>query len=71
MTSLKQQEPKKQLPKEQHDRAQKSAKKPMTKAEQRRRFEEMSRELGCDEGQALDAEFSKIVPPRRATKAKG
>lgn len=43
----------------------------MTKAEQRRRFEEMSRELGCDEGQALDAEFSKIVPPRRATKAKG
>jgi hypothetical protein len=40
------------------------AKKPLSKAEQRRRFEETARELGCDEGQALDAAFSKIVPPK-------
>lgn len=41
----------------------------MTKAEQRRRFEELSRELGCDDGQALDAAFSKIVPPKVPPKA--
>lgn len=37
----------------------------MSAAEQRRRFEETARELGCDEGQALEAAFSKIVPPKR------
>lgn len=42
------------------------AKKPLTKAEQRRRFEETARELGCDDGQALDAAFGKIVPPKVA-----
>jgi hypothetical protein len=26
----------------------------MSKAEQRRRFEEMARELGCDNGEAMD-----------------
>ena len=46
------------------------AKKSMTKAEQRRRFEETARELGCDDGQALDKAFSKIVPPK-VPKAKG
>jgi hypothetical protein len=39
-------------------------KKPMTKAEQRRRFEKTARELGCDNGEALDAAFGKIVPPK-------
>jgi hypothetical protein len=42
--------------------------KPLTKAEQRRRFEETARELGCDEGQALDHAFSKIVPPKVPSK---
>jgi hypothetical protein len=42
----------------------KVVKKPLTKAEQRRRFEETARELGCDDGQALDKAFSKIVPPK-------
>jgi hypothetical protein len=36
----------------------------MTPVEQRRRFEETARELGCDDGQALDAAFGKIVPPK-------
>ena len=36
----------------------------MTLADQRRRFEEASRELGCDNGEALDAAFGKIVPPK-------
>ena len=36
----------------------------ITPAEQRRRFEETARELGCDDGQALDAAFGKIVPPK-------
>lgn len=40
------------------------SKKPMSAAEQRRRFEETARELGCDDGQALDKAFSKIVPPK-------
>lgn len=40
----------------------------MTKAEQRRRFEEMSRELGCDEGETLDRVFGKIVPPKLPAK---
>ncbi len=39
----------------------------MTPAEQRRRFEETARELGCDDGQALDAAFGKIVPPKVPT----
>lgn len=39
-------------------------KKPLTPSEQRRRFEETARELGCDDGQALDAAFGKIVPPK-------
>ena len=43
-----------------------AAKKPLTKAEQRRRFEETAKELGCDDGQALDAAFGKIVPPKVA-----
>lgn len=47
------------------------AKKPLTKAEQRRRFEETARELGCDDGQALDAAFGKIVPPKVAPDSKG
>ena len=42
----------------------KSRSKPLSKAEQRRRFEETAKELGCDDGQALDKAFSKIVPPR-------
>jgi hypothetical protein len=42
----------------------------ITKAEQRRRFEETAKELGCDDGQALDAAFGKIVPPKVA-KASG
>lgn len=40
------------------------SKKLMTPEEQRRRFEETARELGCDDGQALDAAFGKIVPPK-------
>ena len=42
------------------------ARKPLTKAEQRRRFEETAKDLGCDDGQALDAAFGKIVPPKVA-----
>lgn len=42
----------------------KTTKKPLSAAEQRRRFEQTAKELGCDEGQALDAAFSKIVPPK-------
>lgn len=41
---------------------QRSAKERITLVEQRRRFEETARELGCDDGQALDAAFGKIVP---------
>jgi len=41
----------------------------MTKAEQRRRFEEMSRELGCDDGETLDRVFDSIVPPKPPTKS--
>ena len=47
-----------------------AAKKPMSAAEQRRRFEETARELGCDEGQALDRAFPKIVPPKLPEKSK-
>ena len=36
---------------------------PLTPAEQRRRFENLSRELGTDGGEALDRVFTKIVPP--------
>jgi hypothetical protein len=39
---------------------------PAGKAEQRRRFEELSRELGCDDGQALDRAFSKISAAENA-----
>ena len=37
---------------------------PLTPAEQRRRFEELSRELGTDNGETLDRVFGKIVPPK-------
>ena len=43
-----------------------ATKKPLTKAEQRRRFEETAKELGCDDGQALDAAVGKIVAPKVA-----
>ena len=36
----------------------------MRKAKQRRRFEETTRELGCDQGEALDRVFGKIVGRR-------
>jgi hypothetical protein len=49
----------------------KTPKKPLTKAEQRRRFEETAKELGCDDGQALDAAFGKIVPPKVAKSGGG
>lgn len=39
-------------------------KKPMSVAEQRRRFEETAKELECDDGEALDRAFPKIVPPK-------
>lgn len=42
---------------------------PLSPAEQRRFFEETSRELGCDDGEALDAAFGKIVPPKVPAKA--
>lgn len=35
---------------------------PLSPAEQRRRFEELSRELGTDQGETLDRVFGKIVP---------
>lgn len=37
---------------------------PLDPAEQRRRFEELSRELGTDNGETLDQVFGKIVPPK-------
>ena len=52
------------------DQKPKPKSKPLAKAEQRLRFEETAKELGCDDGQALDAAFGKIVPPKVA-KAKG
>lgn len=36
----------------------------LSPAEQRRRFIEAARELGTDNGEALDASFGKIVPPK-------
>ena len=36
----------------------------LSPAEQRRRFEELSRELGTDNGETLDRVFGKIVPPK-------
>jgi hypothetical protein len=43
-------------------------KRPLSKAEQRRRLEETAPELGCDDGEALDRAFGKIVPPKLPTK---
>ena len=43
---------------------------PLTPAEQRRRFDELSRELGADQGETLDRVFGKIVPVK-APGAKG
>lgn len=44
-----------------------TAKEPLTKAEQRRPFSQTARELGGDDGQALDAAaFGTIVPPKVA-----
>ena len=40
----------------------------LTPAEQRRRFEDLSRELGTDQGETLDRVFGKIVPAKVATK---
>lgn len=40
---------------------------PLTPAEQRRRFEELSRELGTDGGETLDRVFGKIVPAKKAS----
>ena len=37
---------------------------PLSAAEQRRRFEELSRELGTDGGEQLDKVFGRIVPPK-------
>lgn len=37
---------------------------PLTPAEQRRRFEELSRDLDTDNGETLDRVFGKIVPPK-------
>lgn len=37
---------------------------PLSPAEQRRRFDELSRELGTDNGETLDRVFGKIVPPK-------
>ncbi|TXN02309.1 hypothetical protein FV222_09655 [Methylobacterium sp. WL103] len=37
---------------------------PLSPAEQRRRFEEPSRELGTDDGETLDRVFGKIVPAK-------
>lgn len=36
----------------------------LSPAEQRRRFEGLSRELGTDNGETLDRVFGKIVPPK-------
>ena len=36
----------------------------LTLAEQRRRFIEAARELGTDNGEALEAAFGTIVPPK-------
>jgi hypothetical protein len=58
------------MPKATETAAKVSARKPLTKAEQRRRFEQTAKELGCDDGQALDAAFGKIVPPKVAKVAK-
>ncbi len=33
--------------------------------EQIRRFQEAAHELGCDDGEALERAFGKIVPPKR------
>lgn len=38
---------------------------PLSPAEQRRRFEELSRELGADNGETLDKVFGRIVPAKR------
>ncbi|KQT55406.1 hypothetical protein ASG52_24695 [Methylobacterium sp. Leaf456] len=40
-------------------------------AEQRRRFEELSRELGTDNGETLDRVFGKIAPPKNKKAAEG
>jgi hypothetical protein len=39
---------------------------PLSPAEQRRRCEELSRELGTDRGETLDKVFGKIVPSKSA-----
>ncbi len=36
--------------------------------EQSERFKQAARELGCDDGEALERAFGKIVPPRRPQK---
>ena len=37
---------------------------PLSPTEQRRRFEQLSRELGTDNGETLDRLFEEIVPPK-------
>ncbi|WP_375456284.1 hypothetical protein [uncultured Methylobacterium sp.] len=44
---------------------------PLTPAEQRRRFEELSCELGTDNGETLDRVFGKIVPPKVRENSEG
>ncbi|MHC1999344.1 hypothetical protein ACYQR9_02740 [Methylobacterium sp. CM6241] len=43
---------------------------PLTPTEQGRRFEELSRELGTDNGEMLDRVFGKIVPAKTVSTEK-
>lgn len=59
-------------PEEQRPRPAGKKGEPLTPSEQRRRFEELSRELGTDNGETLDRVFGKIVPPKkRAERSEG
>ncbi|CAO4149010.1 hypothetical protein DHODJN_13950 [Methylorubrum extorquens] len=42
---------------------------PLSPAEQRRRFKELSRKLGTDSGETLDRVFGNIVPPKSRTRS--
>ncbi len=39
--------------------------KPECTDDQSERFKQAARELGCDDGEALERAFGKIVPPKR------
>jgi hypothetical protein len=46
----------------------KKSSKPECTDNQSERFKQAARELGCDDGEALERAFGKIVPPRRPSK---